>query len=633
MNRKKIAVLMASADREYQQDFIRGVFHAAALRNMDVFVFNCQGHMNVSISASDSGESAIFDLAQMTSFDGVISLRETLADEVSMRKVEQILHQMAQKPHVSIDVPANGAVSILFDDSVSVRKMTEHLIQEHGARKVFFLSGPSRHLVSITRLEACRQAMQRFDLELKPEDVMEGEWIQRSGEKCVEKLLSKGNGLPDVIVCANDDMAFGVIECLYKHGIKVPGDVLVTGFDAIRDATARGVTTIRRPIDLMAQKAVETLDAWMNGEKPETWDIVLPTIPIYGDTCGCRQNWEQMQEMLHSLGSVQHHIQNTLVQISMFSGNLASVGDEMDAHLKIDQFVQTLGIQEIYLCMDPALSRDHFQSDQRFAYPDEMLLLYGRKEGYVFPVQLFKTEKMVPDVPGREHEARQLIFCPLYYRSHNFGYMALEAGAVSGSALYSVLMLLNGSLMSLFLQTSLRNYALKVEEMAVQDIMTGMQNRRGFTNQAPKMLEEARKKGKFFVLLSADMDFMKQINDRHGHLMGDEAICRMGRAMKKLAEKGLIPVHISGDEFLAYGLKDSEKEAKDMLNAALEAVRKLNEEEPWIEKTSASFGLYTAIPGEKDGLDEFMTRADQAMYEVKNQKKKNKTAVGEVREP
>ena len=53
MNRKKIAVLMASADREYQQDFIRGVFHAAALRNMDVFVFNCQGHMNVSISVSD----------------------------------------------------------------------------------------------------------------------------------------------------------------------------------------------------------------------------------------------------------------------------------------------------------------------------------------------------------------------------------------------------------------------------------------------------------------------------------------------------------------------------------------------------------------------------------------------------
>ena len=632
MNRKKIAVLMASADREYQQDFIKGAFQAAALRNMDVFVFNCQGHMNVSISASDSGESAIFDLAQMTSFDGVISLRETLADEASMRKVEQILRQTAQKPHVSIDAPANGAVSILFDDSVSVRKMTEHLIQEHGARKIVFLSGPSKHLVSNTRLEACRRAMQSFGLELKPEDVMEGEWIQRSGEKCVEKLLSKGAGLPDVIVCANDDMAFGVIECLYKHGLKVPGDVLVTGFDALRDATARGLTTIRRPIDLMAKKAVEALETWMNGEKPKTWDIVLPTIPIYGDTCGCRQNWEQMQEMLHSLGSVQHHIQNTLVQISMFSGNLASVGDELDAHLKIDQFVQTLGIQEIYLCMDPALSRDHFQTDQQFAYPDEMLLLYGRKGEYVFPVQLFKTKKMVPDVPGREHEARQLIFCPLYYRNRNFGYMALEAGAVSGSALYSVLMLLNGALMSLFLQTSLRNYALKVEEMAVQDIMTGMQNRRGFTNQAPQMLEEARRKGKFFVLLSADMDFMKKINDQHGHLMGDEAICRMGRAMKKLAAKGLIPVHISGDEFLAYGLKDSEKEAKDVLNAALEAVRQLNEEEPWIEPTSASFGLYTAIPGEKDGLDEFMTRADQAMYEVKNQKKKNRTTVGEERE-
>ena len=91
MGRKRIAVLMASIDREYQTDFVNAVFDQAETRGMDVCVFNCQGHMNVDVSTSDPEESAIFDLPRMRPFDGVISLRETLASEISKKKVEEAL--------------------------------------------------------------------------------------------------------------------------------------------------------------------------------------------------------------------------------------------------------------------------------------------------------------------------------------------------------------------------------------------------------------------------------------------------------------------------------------------------------------------------------------------------------------
>ena len=139
--------------------------------------------------------------------------------------------------------------------------------------------------------------------------------------------------------------------------------------------------------------------------------------------------------------------------------------------------------------------------------------------------------------------------------------------------------------------------------------------------QAPAVLEQAREQGRIFVLLSADMDRMKEINDRYGHLAGDEAICRMGRAVQRLKELSLTPVHISGDEFLAYGISDDPEEAENVVRFLSHEVERINQEEPWICDISASSGVFAAVPGEGEDLDRFMTMADRAMYVDKKREK------------
>ena len=621
VKRKKIAVLMASIDREYQTDFIRGVMDTAEELNIDVCVFNCMGYMNVDVATSDRGESAVFDLAGARDFDGIISLRATLAGESSVRKVEKLLHRMAGLPHVSIDVPTNGAVSIQFDDAVSVRQVTEHVITRHGARNIVYLSGPLRQMVAMNRLQACRETMEAHGLTLAPENIFEGEWVQGSGRQCAEELLRRPGGLPDAILCGNDDMAFGVTDCLMEKGYQVPQDVIVTGYDALREAVARGLTTIRRPIDQAARIAVETLSGWMAGETPKEYDIVLPGVPIYGASCGCFHETERNSPSARHGMRGGHRRMESVLLISMFSGSLVSVVNEEDAREKIDQFVQTMGIGELYLCVDPSVSRPGEVREGNDTYPNEMLLLYGFRDGERMPAGRFPLSRILPVLDEERERPVKLVFCPLYYRERNFGYVALRMGTATGVALYSVLMLFNGALMSLYLQNSLREYARKVEDMSVHDIMTGMLNRRGFQERYRQVLDRARREGSWFVLLSADMDHMKQINDRYGHLTGDQAIGRMGRAMEKLRKGGMEPVHISGDEFLAFGIRPTLAEAERVLSEAREAVRQLNEEEPWMEETSASFGLYTAVPTAKDTIDLFLTRADHAMYEEKKRKK------------
>ena len=621
MGRKRIAVLMASIDREYQQDFAAGLASAGSKYDIDICIFNSQGHMNVAVSTSEAGESKIYDLVNLSDFDGIISLPATMGNDTALNKVFDVLKPLKGKPHVSVDVVQEGAVTILFDDKISVEEMTEHLITEHGARRIAFVSGPMDSNVAIDRLEACRSTMRKHGLLLSDDLIFDGEWTRVGGRRAAEQIIAMGGELPDAVMCGNDDMALSMIECFNETGIRVPQDIAVTGFDALRESVMRGLTTICRPIDRSARKAIDILNSWIDGTVPTEKTVTLSTIPIFGDTCGCVQSNEHINDKLRALGTERWNMETILTHVSMFSGMMAGVGDEEEAREKIHDFIQGWGIRELYLCVDPAICREVSLSSEYQTYPDQMLLLYGSRNGKEYEPMTFPIFDLTPSLQDIRKNPACLVFCPLYYRDRSFGYVTMDLGNGTGSALYPVLMLLNGTLMSLYLQMNIKRSASTIERMANHDIMTGLLNRRGYMQLAPAMLQHAREEGKFFILLSGDMNHMKDINDRFGHLAGDEAICRMGKALQIVSQQEMIPVHISGDEFLAYGIADSQREAEDIIPLVNEELKRINEEEPWLCDISASLGVYAAVPAEGDNIDSFMTQADRAMYEDKNRYK------------
>lgn len=621
MGRKRIAVLMASIDREYQQDFASALFSAGLKYDVDICIFNSQGHMNVAISTSEIGESMIYDLPDLSEFDGIISMPATMGNDLALEKVYQVLKPLRGMPHVSIDVLQEGAVTIQFDDRISVEEITEHLITEHGASKIAFVSGPLNSGVALERVEACKSILNRHGLELDDKLLFDGEWTRVGGRRAAENILEMGGQLPDAVICGNDDMALSIIECFNENGVRVPEDVAVTGFDALREGIMRGLTTVCRPVDRSARKAIDILVKWIDGDVPQEPVITLSTIPIYGDSCGCSQSMEHTNEKLRAMGTERWNMETIMTRVSMFSGTMAGVGDETEACEKVREFVNSWEIKELYLCIDPAICRDGFGAEEGKAYPQKLLLLYGIRNGKEYRNQFISTADLTPSLTEMRKTATCLVFCPLYYRDRNFGYVAMDLGNGTGKALYSVLMLLNGTLMSLYLQTNIKRSAETIERMARHDIMTGMLNRRGYMELAPEILEKAKQEQKVFALMSADMDHMKDINDQYGHLMGDEAICRMGRALQTLIEHHITPVHISGDEFLAYGIVECMEDARHIPTLVREELERLNREDCWICSISASLGVYAAIPRKEDNIDYFMTMADRAMYADKNKRK------------
>lgn len=623
MRRKKIAVLMASIDREYQQDFASGLASAGSKLGIDICIFNSQGHMNIAVSTNEGGEGRIYDLPDLKDFDGIISMPATMGSDTTLKKMYEVLAPLKGKPHISIDIPQDGAVTISFNDRISMEELTEHIVSEHGARRFAFVSGPFSSAVAGERLEACRNVLKRHGLELESRMIFDGQWTRTGGRNAAEKLLDLGGELPDAIMCANDDMALSVIECLNDHGIRVPGDIAVTGFDALREAIMRGLTTICRPIDRSARKAIEIINNWIEGEEPDEKKVVLSTIPIFGDSCGCSQSLEYTNDKLRALGSERWNMEATLTRISMFSSAMAGVGNEAETREKIHDFVTSWDFREFFLCVDPSICRNMDRTDEN-AYPEEMLLLYGIRGGKRYDLQTFRTADLTPVMQEMRKNTVCLVFSPLYYRDRSLGYVAMDLTSGTGSALYPVLMLLNGALMSLYLQTNLKRSSAIIERMAVEDIMTGMLNRRGYMERAPGILDLARREGKVFALLSADIDNMKDINDQFGHLMGDEAICRMGKALRCLEKYNMTPVHISGDEFIAYGIPGNADDAGHLVQYVNEALNRSHETDPWICRVSASMGVYASIPGTEDNIDYFMKMADRSMYAEKNRSRNNR---------
>jgi LacI family transcriptional regulator len=170
-----------------------------------------------------------------------------------------------------------------------MRALARHLLRDHGYLHLAYLGGYADSPDSIERREvlAAEAAAAGAALDCGPE--WQGYYFASGGAKVIDGLLAAGRALPRAIVCANDQTALGVMSALRRHGIGVPGQVAVTGFDDIPLARhlRTSLTTVRQPIRQLGTTAFDVLYSMLNHERLPARDIVLPTELVRRESCGC----------------------------------------------------------------------------------------------------------------------------------------------------------------------------------------------------------------------------------------------------------------------------------------------------------------------------------------------------------
>lgn len=158
-------------------------------------------------------------------------------------------------------------LSLLPDDAQGGRLAAEHLLQM-GRRRIAHITGPTRFLAVREREQGLRDVLAAAGLELPDSLVLAGAWSEAWGREAVELLFETGFNV-DGIFCGSDQIARGVADALRDHGVAVPDDVALVGFDnweIIAAETRPPLTTIDMSLDVLGRSAAEQLLAMVGGE-------------------------------------------------------------------------------------------------------------------------------------------------------------------------------------------------------------------------------------------------------------------------------------------------------------------------------------------------------------------------------
>ncbi len=160
----------------------------------------------------------------------------------------------------------------------------------------------------------------------------------------------------------------------------------------------------------------------------------------------------------------------------------------------------------------------------------------------------------------------------------------------------------------------------RLRELSITDELTGLANRRGFFAFAQQQLKQARRTGERMVLLYADLDGLKRINDTQGHIIGDRALADTARIFRETFRDSDIIARMGGDEF-AVILVDAPAEGvaavRDRLQRRLDAY---NAGADGAFTLSVSLGMAVFDPANPGTVDELIREADARMYEDKQRK-------------
>ncbi len=162
----------------------------------------------------------------------------------------------------------------------------------------------------------------------------------------------------------------------------------------------------------------------------------------------------------------------------------------------------------------------------------------------------------------------------------------------------------------------------KTYKLSITDDLTGLYNRHYVLDRLEKEIERALREGSGFSVIMFDLDNFKKINDKYGHLKGDEVLRKVAQILKRHFRSYDVVSRFGGDEFLVLVLSD-----KNDIEKRLRKIRKEIEEIFPEENLSVSYGV-VFFPSEfKDikGISEIMrlllSKVDSKMYEDKKKRK------------
>ena len=154
-----------------------------------------------------------------------------------------------------------------------------------------------------------------------------------------------------------------------------------------------------------------------------------------------------------------------------------------------------------------------------------------------------------------------------------------------------------------------------LRRQAASDSLTGLANYRHLVDVLDLEIKRSKRTRREFALLFFDLDELKRINDRHGHMIGSQALCRLADVLSSCCRAIDTPARFGGDEFAVVLPETNARDASLVARRVCESVANDGKG----PKLSVSFGI-AVYPQNGDTIESLLHEADSALYSMKQQR-------------
>lgn len=620
--RKTIGVFISQVNAEFQERLSRGIsIRAQELDYNVVFFTNFGGYGQ---NEYDMGESKIADLPSYEDLDGVIIAPDTIAVQGLEQKIRDHIRTRSKCPVVSVRRKIDEYYNVLVNDETILEGILRHFIEHHGFTRLNFLAGPKGFPDSDKRLNCYKRILSEHNIPIEEDRIFYGDFWKRKGIEAVDVWLSGSLSMPQAIICANDYMAITVAGALENRGISVPEVIALSGCDNLVDAAEHSptLTTVDIPTVDMGMEAVDKIDRINRGLEEEKISYIKVKTVIR-ESCGCEYNTDKEKKERNKYFRMTETLQREVARNAFMSSDLTGITRLEEINQKLFHYVyENNGFTDFYMCLF-ADWHSIGEDDVRAYNPDEeMIMEVGTKNREGYTRQHFARKNLIPP---RFVDDKPLIYYVsiLHHQRVIFGYVAIAFEKIQTyMATFQAWMInVSNALENVRVHSRLNHLVYRLEDMYIRDELTGLYNRRGMETLGEKYLKQAVEKDVSIMVLMADLDRLKTINDSYGHAGGDIALKAVADALLVSSDDDEICVRFSGDEFVVIGFEYDEEKAYRFICKFVGELDRFNQSGNQKFNVYVSYGWSIIAPGEGTTVEECLVMADKKMYQQKNEKK------------
>ena len=628
---KKIALITDGWKRYVTYAWVQGYRRYASQYHLDtdLYVFQSFGNFNTD-EGYNSGEYNITRLPDLRTFDGIILDLSNVSD-ASLK--ESFLARVRESgvPAISLLEDLPGLYYSGLDNLTDFSILVEHLITEHGCRKLNYVGGSPRNQENQKRLLAYRKTLEKHGILFEPERVIERSFEIKTGIRAFTEFQQK-DLLPEAFVCANDNIAVGVCLAAREAGFSIPEDFLVTGFnneDKASYCNPRITTADFSKTEIMYHAMELLVDIW-NGQTDRRCTYTQ-AVHIFQESCRCMSECppDRGQYIIKRILSEtrQSDMQNWMIDLNRFLLDCTSYTN-LTSHMQMWLHEHQFG--NLYLLMNPDIF--HLEKvdilpeipDDIYrcvGYPDKMTVVHPVSDTEAV-IQLSITDgHLLPDIT-RTGDQNIFVFAPLHFREREVGYVVLQNCdyLLDHQFLFKMLNSFRTALESLYNKLVLCKKNKQLSQLYIHDSLTGLYNRMAYEKLALPLFQKYMQKKKHLGILFVDADHLKYINDNFGHDMGNLAIRSIASAIHKSCPVGSVCMRYGGDEFVCV-IPDFDLPRMHRLEKTiLHALEEISDVSRFPFPLEASIGSVIADDA-VFSLNDYINLADQKMYASKKARK------------